>query len=317
MTSLRLYKYHMNSKLASFIKRNKKRNAHLYQPGLIEGHDYVTCPVSGERLSMIKDNYITKILDMAVEEYPNVQRICHRRRENIKHGLHQIDPTTGLTRYEVGQIQARQILKQVDSTGCSGYKKKGQRTRATHLNRVDEFGRNGYKRQAHVRLTTVLENGLTVEQNAHIKQKETLIKNNKTGTGGASKLSKKALAPIISFLKENNTKFYFDSNEYGVKDITTGNYYFWDLTIPDYNIAIEYQSSAWHADPSLTQGEWESWRPPKGRLRAAQEVLEYDYTKARCLYKHRGIVTYYVWQRTQEQNVEEILCLLKTQITKY
>jgi hypothetical protein len=307
----------MNKKLTEFIKRNKKRNAHLYQPGMTAGHDYVTCPISGQRLSMIKDNYITKILGMPVDQYPGVQRICDKRKENIKTGLKKIDPVTGLTKYEVSQVQARQILKQVDSDGLSGYKKKGQRTRATHMRRVDQFGRNGYRRQAHGRLTTILENGLTVEQNAHIKQKETLIKNNKTGSGGASKLSKKALAPIISLLKENKIKFYFDLEEYGIKDTTTGNYYFWDLTIPDYNIAIEYQSSAWHADPALPQSEWESWRPPKGLPRTAHEVLDYDYTKARSLYKHRGIVTYYVWQKTQEQNIEEILCLLKIQNTKY
>ena len=307
----------MNEKLVEFIKRNKKRNQHLYADGLVEGHDYVICPISHERMSMIKDNYIIKILGMMPEDYPKVQRICDKRKENIKRGLHQIDPVSGLTKYEVGQTKARNILKQIDVDGVSGYKKKGQQTRATHLSNIDEFGRNGYRQQAHGRLTTILENGLTVEQNAHMKQKETLIKNNKTGTGGASKLSKKALKPIINLLKENNTKFYFDLEEYGIKDPDTGQYYFWDLILPEYNIAIEYQSSAWHADPLLSQSEWESWKQPKGRPRVAHEVLEYDYTKARSLYKHRGMVTYYVWQKTQEQNVEEILCLLKTQITKY
>lgn len=138
----------MNNKLLAFIKRNKQRNIHLYNSGLIEGYDYVVCPISGERLSMIKDNYITKVLCMPLSDYPNVQRICQKRKENIKKGLHQIDPETGLTRYETSQIQARQILKQVDSNGLSGYKKKGQKTRDTHMSRVDELGRNGYSRLA-------------------------------------------------------------------------------------------------------------------------------------------------------------------------
>jgi len=146
--SSHLYKYNMNAKLMQFIIRNKKRNAHLYQPGLTEGYDYVVCPISGERLSMIKENYITKILGMAINEYPNVQRTCLRRKDNIKHGLQKIDAETGLTRYEIGQIKARKILNQVDNTGISGYKKKGQKTRATHLSRVDEFGRNGYSQLA-------------------------------------------------------------------------------------------------------------------------------------------------------------------------
>jgi hypothetical protein len=307
----------MQKKIIEFIKRNQKRNQHLYSTDAVKGYDYVICPISGQRLSMIKSNYIIKILGMKIEDYPNVQRICNKRIENIKSGLKEIDLESGLTRYELGQIKARDILKQVDDLGQSGYARKGQKTRETHMSRVDKMGRNGYQRQAHARITTVLKNGLTVEQNSHRKQKETLIKNNKTGSGGASKQSKKALLPIINLLKENNVKFYFDSQEYGINDIETGNYYFWDLTIPDHNITIEYQSSAWHADPTLTEDEWKNWNTPKGQKRTAHEVLTYDYNKARSLYKNRGIITYYVWEKTQEDDIERILCLLKTQITKY
>jgi len=138
----------MNTKLTQFIKRNRRRNAHLYQPGLIEGQEYVVCPISSERLSMIKDNYITCILGMNVEDYPLVQRICQVRKENIKQGLQKIDPDTGLTAYEVGQIKARTVLKQIDESGLSGYDRKGKKTRATHMNNIDELGRNGYSRLA-------------------------------------------------------------------------------------------------------------------------------------------------------------------------
>jgi len=306
----------MNTKLTQFIKRNRRRNAHLYQPGLTEGQDYVVCPISSERLSMIKDNYITCVLGMNVEDYPPVQRSCQGRKENIKQGLQKIDPTTGLTVYEAGQIKARTVLKQVDESGLSGYDRKGQKTRATHMNKIDELGRNGYRRQADFRLTTVLPNGLTVEQNAHNKQKETLIKNNKTGSGGASKLSKKVLAPLIELLTENDIKFYFDKSEFGIKDQQTKNYYFWDLTIPSLKLAIEYQSSAWHADPCLSEDEWNNWKTPRGKLKNANEVLTYDYNKARSLYKCRGFVTYYVWQKTQTQDIKDLLCLLKTLNTK-
>lgn len=305
------------SKIEKFVRRNRKRNAHLYLSGLQEGYDFVVCPVSKERLSMIKNNYIVKILGMKIENYPNVQRICNKRKENIKTGLKEIDPSSGLTKYEVGQIKARKVLSQCDSNGVRGYDRKGQKTRATHMSKIDEFGRNGYKRQAYFRKTTVLQNGLTVEQNAHLKQKETLIKKIKTGSGGASAQSKKVLKPIVNFLQEHKIKFYFDSREYGIKDTKTGNYYFYDLTIPNLRIAIEYQSSAWHADPTLPEEDWNKWIPPRGKKYTAQEVLDYDYKKAKSLFEHRGLVTYYVWQRSQEQDVEEILCLLKTLITKY
>jgi hypothetical protein len=138
----------MKTKLDQFISRNRKRNEHLYLANLVEGHDYVVCPISHARLSMIKDNYIIKILEMSVENYPKCQRICEKRKQNIKQGLQQIDAQTGLTKYETGQQKARQILKQVDSSGLSGYDKKGQRTRATHMNKIDQFGRNGYSQIA-------------------------------------------------------------------------------------------------------------------------------------------------------------------------
>ncbi len=138
----------MKTKLQEFVTRNKKRNSHLYAAGLTEGYDYVVCPVSGERLSMIKDNYIVNVLEMKVDQYPLTQRICHKRKENIRDGLKEIDPVTGLTKYEVGQIKAREILKQEDDAGKSGYKKKGEKTRFTHMNKIDYLGRNGYSQLA-------------------------------------------------------------------------------------------------------------------------------------------------------------------------
>lgn len=148
MTSLLSYKYIMNNKLLQFIKRNQKRNQQLYKDGLTEGYDYVVCPISGQRVSMIKDNYITQILRMKVEDYPDIQRVCEKRKDNIRKGLKQIDSDSGLTMYELGQRKARSILADTDANGITGYKRKGQQTRATHMNNIDEFGRNGYSQIA-------------------------------------------------------------------------------------------------------------------------------------------------------------------------
>jgi len=204
----------------------------------------------------------------------------------------------------------------LDCTGVSGYAKKGQKTRATHMANIDVLGRNGYQRQATMRVTTVLPNGLTVEQNAHRKQRDTLINNNKSGSGGASMQSRRVLAPVLEFLTSNNIKYYFDREEYGIKDMDSGNYYFWDLTLPTYKIAIEYQSNAWHADPTLSDALWESWSPPRGKVKTAEEVLAYDYEKARSLYRNRGFVTHYIWQQSETTDIKDILCLLQTMITK-
>jgi len=117
----------MLTKLEQFKKRNRLRNAHLYADGLIEGYDYVICPISNERMSMIKQNYIIRILNMKPDNYPDIQRVCNKRKDNIKNGLKEIDPILGISKYEIGQIKARTILKQVDKTGKSGYKRKGQK----------------------------------------------------------------------------------------------------------------------------------------------------------------------------------------------
>ena len=121
----------MNNKLEQFVKRNKRRNKHLYDIGLIAGYDYVICPVSNERLSMIKSSYIEKILLMTVADYdliyPHVQKICRKRVDNIKDGLQQIDITSGLTKYQLSQFKSREVLQTVGDDGLSVYALKGKK----------------------------------------------------------------------------------------------------------------------------------------------------------------------------------------------
>jgi hypothetical protein len=306
----------MNTKIEEFIRRSRYRNPHLYNDRAEEGYDYVVCPVSKARMVMIKSSYIERILGMTVEEYdnkyPGVQKIAESRKTNISKGLQQKDPATGKTKYEISQEKAREKLRKIDQdSGLSGYQLKGKRTKDTHLSKVDEFQRNGYQRQAHARVTTVLDNGMTVEQNAHIKRRETLLKQGITRVVGASSVSKKTLKPILEYLGKHQIKYYFDKTEYAVND-GNGNYYYYDLTIPNFNMVIEYQSNAWHADPCMTEDAWNKWKTPKGQIKNAEEVLARDYKKAKAIYEHRGFHTYYVWENTQQQDVETLLCLLKT-----
>jgi hypothetical protein len=156
-----------------------------------------------------------------------------------------------------------------------------------------------------------------VEQNAHIKQKAVCAKNHKAGNNGASKVSKVVMAPILKLLEQYKIKYYFGASEYGVFDSVTKQHYFFDLVMPDLQIAVEYQSNAWHADPTLSEADWSSWAPVKGKKKSAQSVLEYDYNKARVLYEERGYTTYYIWESSKQQDVEDILCLVQTKITKY
>jgi DNA-directed RNA polymerase beta' subunit len=42
-----------------------------------------------------------------------------------------------------------------------------------------------------------------------------------------------------------------------------------DLTIPEFQLAIEYQSSAWHANPAMNEDQWNTWQTPKGKVKIA------------------------------------------------
>lgn len=102
-------------KLRLYLLSNINKNKHLYEDdNLVEGYDYVTCPVLGIRLSMIKKTYISNILYMDVDtfkqKYPEQQLICNRRTENIKNGLKEIDEETGLTKYQLGRIKSGSYL---------------------------------------------------------------------------------------------------------------------------------------------------------------------------------------------------------------
>jgi len=142
----------MNKKIEQFKKRNRKRNAHLYQADKIEKIDYIVCPVTQERVSMIKSSYIERVLSMTVDEYdtlyPGIRGVSEARKRNIKTGLHQVDSVTGKTKYEISQEKSKKILSELDENGVSGYKRKGKKTRETHMNKIDEFGRNGYSQLA-------------------------------------------------------------------------------------------------------------------------------------------------------------------------
>lgn len=159
----------MKTKLEKFIKRNKRRNFQLYENSMVEGIDYIICPVSNERLSMIKTTYIEKILNMTVEDYdklyPGVRTVSKKRILNISKGLRQIDSKSGLTKYEISQNKAKIILSTLDEDGVSGYKKKGEKTRRTHLANIDSFGRNGYSRLAS---KAIIKGNLTKAKNGLI-----------------------------------------------------------------------------------------------------------------------------------------------------
>lgn len=140
------------TKVQVFLTRNKRQNGDLYNEGMIDGYDYVLCPVSGARMKMITRDYITNVLEMSVDEYdtlyPNVKKMADKRIEKIKQNLKSIDEETGLTKHQLSVKKSIDALSKVDENGLSGYKKKGIKTKETHMANIDEHGRNGYSQLA-------------------------------------------------------------------------------------------------------------------------------------------------------------------------
>jgi hypothetical protein len=308
------------SKIEVFRIRNRKRNKHLYADDLVEGVDYLVCPVSQERVSVIGSHYIRYTLEMDPKEYwrlyPNLPNCSPKRHNNIKRGLSKIDNTTGLTKHALS-IHKSNITKRLpDENGETVYQKIARKTKAAHLTTIDEYGRNGYQRLSHYRTNTLLPNGRTVEQEAHRKRSERIAALGvRQRRYGASKISKRILAPVLQYCIDNNLSYYFDTNEFVVRDQAHQRNYLYDLVIPAVNMVIEYQSKRYHPWPTMNVDEWNTWIEPYSNFTADQKH-DYELTRARAIFKKHGHRMWYVWETSYQTDIEGILCWLATVNTK-
>jgi hypothetical protein len=309
------------SKLDQFKERNRKRNSHLYYAHMEQDVDYVVCPISHERMSMIRDDYIKNILGLDPETYwsmhPHLPKCSLARRNNIKQGLSAIDPETGLTKHAKSINNAKITKITPDQNGETIYQKIGQKTRAAHMANVDSDGQNGYQRLAKYRVTTIMPDGRRLEDHAHEKRSQSIAHQgfiNKKRYG-ASKLSKKHLAPVLCWLNEHNISYYFDNNEFVVRDQEWGRNYLYDLVVPSLGLVVEYQSLRYHAWPLLSNAEWLSYRQPFSNL-SADKLTCYERQKAKVIYHKYGYLMWYVWEPTATTDVSDIICYLKTLIMK-
>ncbi len=138
--------------LEAFVKRNRIKNKHLYEDGMVENVDYISCPLCNERLIMLSELHLKKChgIDNEILEqsHPNYPRSCEARLNRISVSLKVIDEETGLTKHEKAMTKAKESLSTPDEFGVTGYQKLGNKTRETHMNNIDEHGRNGYSRIA-------------------------------------------------------------------------------------------------------------------------------------------------------------------------
>lgn len=153
----------MSKKIQDFVKRNRTRNAHLYSnQSLVQGEDYIVCPHTAERLTMIKSSYIEKVLEMTVEEfdrlYPNTVKAALSRSKKFLKTVTAVDPTTGKTIKELAAEKSVAARTTVGEDGLTPAQRAGAKSAKT-------------------RTETILESGLTVAQAAAAKA---IIKGNQT-----------------------------------------------------------------------------------------------------------------------------------------
>lgn len=306
------------AKILGMLRDNQDKASSLYElPESELNINFLVCPLLGIRKQEIRSDYIENYLLMTVNEFkrkfPNQLLVCKGLSTNIKSGLHATGED-GKTGHERSVVKTQAILSTVDANGLTGHQKLGQKTRNTHLNNINEKGQNGYQQQVEARLTTFLPNGFTVEQNAHRKKEETESKNG-VKRYGASKQSKKALAPVLDWLNVHHLFHWFDQDEWRLQCSQTKRVLFYDLTIPDLNLVVEYHSSAYHPNPFvLTEEEWSNWSPrfPSG---TDNRFMQNDLFKAKAIWLNMKYVTFPVWERTQNTDVEALMeyleCLLE------
>lgn len=302
------------SKVKKFINRNRQRNSDLYDlPDTDEGTAYVVCPVLGIRTLNIKRPYVEGVLLMSwddfVGRYPDAKLHCAGHTERVSVGL-MVEVEPGLTKHQAAMIKATAVKKIVGEDGLTIDQRKGHKTRETHMQRGDD-GMTGYERLAHYRNTTILDNGLSVQQNGLKKRHDAIVAGEFKRSFGASAASRRHLAPLLEWLEEEGIKYYFGDREYAIND--GENYYFFDLVIPTFDLCVEYQSNAYHADPRMSDQRWLSWRParPKDSVETAASRTEYDLNKARALYRTRGFNTWFVWENSVGSDVGDILLHMK------
>lgn len=131
----------LGKRIRVFVKRNLIRNKDLYDfDESLEGIEFITCPVLGVRLIMIKSSYIEKILGYNIDDYPlsKEERSCSSRNDRIKESLSSIDEDTGLTKHKLSLINGGRLLRNI-SKDDKNYNKSYRKKPANYYLNKDKF----------------------------------------------------------------------------------------------------------------------------------------------------------------------------------
>jgi len=143
---------------------------------------------------------------------------------------------------------------------------------------------------------------------------EQILNKKKVQFCNASKKSLRYFEPLSCFLKQKNIKHFFgfkENKEYYIYNKEKKRLSYYDFTIPDLKIIIEYNGEKFHPNPSkLNSKEWSEWK----RFSFSKKEVQLDANAVYLLDKEKkdlaeskGFDYYIIWESfTDEESLEVI-----------
>lgn len=116
---------------------------------------------------------------------------------------------------------------------------------------------------------------------------------------------------LVDRLKDLDLEFFWKKNEMHIWDKELSKIYFYDFTIRELRIIIEFNGVHCHPSPRLSQTEWTNWKCPYTKQTADVKHVK-DHRKI-LVAKEKGFDIEIVWS---DQNIEKQLQFLIDKINK-
>lgn len=144
----------------------------------------------------------------------------------------------------------------------------------------------------------IVEGTLQYEKNIH-RAKTMAGLNGKTSSKEATSVFDELLM-IINLTINENVQAIYGSREFYIEDPKNNKYNFYDFTLPDYNIIVEYNGIAWHPREDIID-----WKPIYKTTLTVDEIIQNNINKM-LLAEENGFKIFTIWSDFTESQKYEI-----------
>ena len=110
------------------------------------------------------------------------------------------------------------------------------------------------------------------------QERYTNRKKKKNLGGTVSKESTRFIERIIDIYNLEGKEYYYDKNEYRLERLEDGRFYYYDFTIPDFKLIVEYHGVGFHPNPEWDPDTWTKWLHPYNK-KSANHIYVLDRQK--------------------------------------